>query len=400
MQTRWLKKIGFALIVLIGCGLTAQEFKEVTVTGSAEGSPDKAGEQALAKALRNAVQQGAGVDVLSETKVSNFQTEYDRVITSSFGYVKDYKITARNYSEKDKVYTVTVKASVGKGNPGMDQVMALRLLVKRMQSPRLLIQVKEKIAGEYNAEMPVAQTVLEEIAQKTGLEVFKQNAIQERDEKESDRAALLGDALESKVKKAGITSASDFKITAGVTGSVGKMKEPFPDVQVRDASVGINMQAVWTDTGELISTVNVPTLFFRGESNMALPYEMPEQLLRHYLMEILTGKVKGAEQDNAYSMFRKILAKWIVELDLGARVQLEFKQIDKETFDKLLAKLRGNPDISYAWRREFDSRLYSVIEIETRLDAAKIEDIVLAAVGRKFKIDTATKRRLRFIPDK
>ncbi len=324
--------------------------------------------------------------------------EYDRVITSSFGYIKDYKIISRSYSEKDKIYSVTIKAQVGKGSPGMDQVMALRLLIKRMQSPRLMIQVKEKISGEYNSEMPVSQAVLEEIAQKTGLEVFKQNVIQERDEKESDRAALLGDSLESKVKKAGITSTSDFKITANVNGSVGKLKEPFPDVQVRDASVGINMQAVWTDTGEVISTVNVPTLFFHGEANMGLPYEMPDQLLRHYLMEILTGKVKSAEQENAYTLFRKILAKWVVELDLGAKVQLEFKQIDKETFDKLIEALRGNPDISYAWRREFDSRLYSIIEIETRLDAAKIEDIVLADVGRKFKIDTATKRRLRFIP--
>ena len=398
MKMRILRNIVLCFILLAGCVLTAQELKEVTVTGSAEGTPDKAGEQALAKALRDAVQQGAGVDVMSETKVSNFQLEYDRVITSSFGYIKDYKIISKNYSDKDKIYSVTIKAQVGKGSPGMDQVMALRLLVKRMQSPRLLIQVKEKISGEYNSEMPVSQAVLEEIAQKTGLEVFKQNVIQERDEKESDRAALLGDTLESKVKKAGITSTSDFKITASVNGSVGKMKEPFPDVQVRDASVGINMQAVWTDTGEVISTVNIPTLFFRGEGNMSLPYEMPDQLLRYYLMEILTGKAKSAEQDNAYSLFRKILAKWVVELDLGAKVQLEFKQIDKETFDKLIEKLRGNPDISYAWRREFDSRLYSIIEIETRLDAAKIEDVVLAEAGRKFKIDTATKRRLRFMP--
>ncbi|MFA7231526.1 MAG: hypothetical protein WC071_09680, partial [Victivallaceae bacterium] len=239
---------------------------------------------------------------------------------------------------------------------------------------------------------------LEEIAQKTGIEVFKQNVIQEREERESDRAALLGDTLESKVKKAGIGSTSDFKIIANVNGSVGKMKEPFPDVQVRDASLGINLQAVWTDTGEVISTVNIPTMFFRGEGNMSLPYEMPDQLIRYYMLEVLTGKTKSSEQANAYSLFRKILAKWVVELDLGAKVQLEFNRMDKETMDKLMNALRKNQDISYVWRREFDSRLNSVIEIETKLDAGKIEDVVLADTGRKFKIDTATKRRLRFIP--
>lgn len=389
---------GICLIVVSFLS-TAQELKEVTASGSAEGTPDKAGELALAQALRDAVRQGAGVDVLSESKVSNFQTEYDRVITSSFGYVKDYKITGREYSAKDKIYTVTVKAQVAKGSPGMDQVLALRLLVKRMSSPRLLIQVKEKIGGEYNNDMPVSQAVLEELAQQVGLEVLKQNVIQERDERESSRAELLGDKLESKVKKAGITSSSDFKIIANINGSVGKMKEPFPDVQVRDASIGVNLQAVWTDTGEVIATVNVPTMFFRGEGNMSLPYEMPDQLIRQYLINILSGKTKSTEQDNAYSIFRKVMAKWIVELDLGAKIQLEFNRIDKESFDKLIVALRQNQGISYVWPREFDSRLYSIIEVETRMDTGALSDFVIKETRGKFKTDAATKRRLRFIPE-
>ena len=135
MKMRVLKNIILCLVLFASCGIRAQELKEVTVTGSAEGTPDKAGEQALAKALRDAVQQGAGVDVMSETKVSNFQVEYDRVITSSFGYIKDYKIISKNYSDKDKIYSVTIKAQVGKGSPGMDQVLALRLLVKRCSLP-------------------------------------------------------------------------------------------------------------------------------------------------------------------------------------------------------------------------------------------------------------------------
>jgi hypothetical protein len=394
-----LKKLLSVLLLMSALFVSAQDLKEVTASGSAEGTPDQAGEQALAQALRDAVRQGAGVDILSESKVSNFQTEYDRVITSSFGYVKEYTITSREYSNKDKIYTVKIKAQVAKGSPGMDQVLALRLLVKRMGSPRLLIQVKEKIGGEFNNDMPVSQTVLEELAQQSGIEVLKQNVIQERDDRESARAELLGDKLESKVKKAGISSSSDFKIIANISGSVGKMKEPFPDVQVRDASIGVNLQAVWSDTGEVIATVNVPTMFFRGEGNMSLPYEMPDQLVRQYLINILSGKTKSTEQDNAYSIFRKIMAKWIVELDLGAKVQLEFNKIDKEMFDKLIAGLRKNQNISYVWPREFDSRLYSVIEVETRMEPTALSELVVKETRSKFKTDSVTKRRLRFIPE-
>ena len=63
---------------------------EVEAVGRGSGNPDTARELALADALRNAVRQGAGVDILSESKVQNFQMEYDRVMTSSFGYVEDF----------------------------------------------------------------------------------------------------------------------------------------------------------------------------------------------------------------------------------------------------------------------------------------------------------------------
>jgi len=368
----------------------------------ASGNPDAAQEQALTRALREAVRMGAGVDVLSETKVQNFELEFDRVMTSSFGYIESYEVTAQSYDAGKQEYSVSVKAQVAKGRPKIDDMLALRMIVKRMKSPRVMIEATEKFSGDGMAgeEMNVAGAVLEELAQKTGLEIFRQSAIQSRDSRDADRAALLGDTLESKVKKAGITSTSDFKIFAEVKGQVGRMREPFPEVKVRDAALGVNLQAVWTDTGEVVATVTLPTTFHKGEAEMSLPYDMPEQLLRHYLTVMLTGGLPAFKQHNAEELFRRIIAKWIVELDLGAKVQLEFKQIDKTTLDKLIAILEKTPDISYVWRREFDRRLFSVVEVETRMSAEQLEDVVIKATNHKYEIDVATKRRLRFVPAK
>ncbi|MCX6984893.1 MAG: hypothetical protein NT118_09120, partial [Lentisphaerae bacterium] len=126
------------------------EVKEAVGMGMAEGTPDSASEQALAQALRDAVRKGAGVDVMSETKVENFQMEYDRILTASFGYVEKYEITEQKYDNKTQTYTVKIKAMVKKGAPGMDNVMALRLLVKRVESPRVLVVCDEKIVGYEN----------------------------------------------------------------------------------------------------------------------------------------------------------------------------------------------------------------------------------------------------------
>ena len=396
-------KYFFITIGLLFCMATAGlgSTKSVTASGSASGSPSSAGELALTNTLREAVRKGAGVDILSESKVQNFTMEYDRVMTSSFGYIKSYQVISRKYYTKKQLYVVVVKAEVAKGSPKMDQVLALRMLVKRMKSPRVVIECSENIAGiNQTGDSAITKMLLEEMAQKTGFEVFKKKTINARNQREAMRAKLLGDKLEAQVKEAGITSTSDFKIIAKVSGQIGSMREPFPEMKVRDVALGIDLQAVWTDTGEVVATVSLPTTYHKGERNMNLPYDMPQQLIRYYLNSMLTGRDPAFKTNNGYKLFRRIIAKWITELDLGAKVEVEFKQLNKSSLDKLIAKLKVNTGISYVWLREFDSRLYSIIEIESRLPVKKIEQIIVKQLGGLYKIDTVTKRRLRFIPTK
>ncbi len=394
----------FLFLLVISTCLSAVS---VTVTGSAEGNPDKAGELALAEALRNAVREGAGVDVMSESKVSNFQADYDIVMTSSFGYLESYKVLEQKYDKTTSIYTVKIQAEVGKSAPKMDKVMALRMLVKRMDSPRVMVICKEKIKGLEDPDSPLAAGVIDEITQNNGFELFNQEAVEEQSSKEAARAEILGDTLDAKAKSAGITSTSDFKIIADIKGSVGKLKEPFPEVYVRDTAIGIDLRALWTDTGEVIATVSIPTKNFKGEANMNLPYDMPDQLIRHYLTTILQGTEKGSENKDVYRLFSKVISKWITELDLGSKIKLEFKAIDKTQLDNLISKLKNVNGVSYVWRREYDKRLFSIVEVETRLTSSQLEDTILEILDSKdnmnkykYEIDQTTKKSLRFIPVK
>lgn len=375
--------------------------KSVTASGQATGTPASARELALTNALRDAVRQGAGVDILSQSKVQNFTLEFDRVMTSSFGYIKAYKVISRKYYTKKKLYVVTLKAEVSKGSPNMDQILALRLLVKRMQSPRVVVECTENIAGiNRSGDATLTTAILEEMAQKIGLEIFSKKTITARNKREAMRAKILGDKLEYQVKTANITSVSDFKIIAKVNGQVRPLREPFPNMKVRDVALGVDLQAVWTDTGEIVATVSLPTTYHKGESNMNLPYEMPRQLVRFYLKSMLNGTDPAFKHNNGYKLFRKIIAKWIVELDLGTKIELEFAQLDKPSLDNLLSKLKQTTGISYVWLREFDSRLDSIVEIESRLPTKNIEQLIINQLKGKYNIDTVTKKRLKFVPAK
>ena len=372
------------------------DVKEAVGIGMAEGTPDSASEQALAQALRDAVRKGAGVDVMSETKVENFQMEYDRILTASFGYVEKYEITEQKYDNKTQAYTVKIKAMVKKGAPGMDNVMALRLLVKRVESPRVLVVCDEKIVG-YENKTPLANDIISEMAQKTGFQVLDKEAVDTRSEKEARRDELLGDDKSAKIKRSGIATAYDIIITGTVTGEIGAIEEPFPDMKTRDVSFGFNLKAIWADSGETIAVVKLPAATFQAKG--LDPVTLPNQLARKYLAKVLEGQDVELKDENAYKLFRKIISKWITELDLGAKIRIELKQIDKKSLDDLIAALqKNNSNISYVWLREFDSRLFSVVEVETRLTSAKLADEVEKYIGKKYTLDQSTKRNIRYIP--
>lgn len=372
------------------------EAKEAIGVGTAEGTPDTASEQALAQALRDAVRKGAGVDVMSETKVENFQMGYDRILTASFGYVEKYEVTEQKYDSKAQTYTVKIKASVKKGTPGMDNVMALRLLVKRVESPRILVLCDEKITG-YDNKAPLANDIISEMAQKTGFQVLDKEAVDTRSEKEARRDELLGDDKSAKIKRSGIATAYDIIITGTVTGEIGAIEEPFPDMKTRDVSFGFNLKAIWADSGETIAVAKLPAATFQAKG--LDPVTLPNQLARKYLAKVLEGQDAELKDENAYKLFRKIISKWITELDLGAKIRIELKQIDRKSLDGLMASLqKNNGNISYVWLREFDSRLFSVLEVETRLTSSKLADEIDKCIGKKYALDQSTKRNLRYIP--
>ena len=387
----------FMMLILPYAGHAQEtEVREAVGMGIAEGTPDSASEQALAQALRDAVRKGAGVDVMSETKVENFQMGYDRILTASFGYVEKYDITEQKYDNKTQTYTVKLRAMVKKGTPGMDNVMALRLLVKRVESPRILVICDEKIIG-YENKTQLANDIISEMAQKTGFQVLDKEAVDTRSEKEAKRDELLGDDKAAKIKRSGIATAYDIIITGTVTGEIGAIEEPFPDMKTRDVSFGFNLKAIWADSGETIAIAKLPAATFQAKG--LDPITLPNQLARKYLAKVLEGQDVELKDENAYKLFRKIISKWITELDLGAKIRIELKQIDKKSLDGLIAALQKNDsNISYVWLREFDSRLFSVVEVETRLTSAKLADEVEKYIGKKYTLDQSTKRNIRYIP--
>ena len=95
----------------------------------------KAEDDAIANALRNAVEQVIGTMVESEVLVRNYQTIEDKIYSYTKGFVERYDVLSRS-QRGQTIYEVTIKAVVKKGNL-KDNLQALGLLIARKGKPRL-----------------------------------------------------------------------------------------------------------------------------------------------------------------------------------------------------------------------------------------------------------------------
>lgn len=101
----------------------------------------KAYEEAQKNALRNAVEQAAGVRIDADTAVVNNQLVRDQVFANTSGYVKAFTVSEKKIEKG--VATVKVKADVITDNLDKD-ITAARDLVKRMGTPSIVIVVQEQ----------------------------------------------------------------------------------------------------------------------------------------------------------------------------------------------------------------------------------------------------------------
>lgn len=100
-----------AVLLVLVCGMAAPvHARPVVVTGEGE---DK--QTALHTALRRAVEQVAGMHLASQTKVADFVVEYDRMVTSSGGFVKRYDILGEQRDPASGLWLVKIAAEVDEG---------------------------------------------------------------------------------------------------------------------------------------------------------------------------------------------------------------------------------------------------------------------------------------------
>lgn len=373
-----IRSAGF-LLLAAGCFLLAAAVApavEVEAEGRADAQLPNARETALADALREAVRRGVGVDLVSATQARDFTLDYDRVFAAACGHVRRYDVLESRV-RSDGFYLVRVRADVRAGNPDLRDRLALMKLVRLKQAPRCMVRA----SGEA-ALAEAARGWLEESARDLHFNLLDADTRAAEEARLERRDRLAGAKDRAAWRAESVSSRADLVIEVRVAG--GFATEKLYGADSRRVSVGLELRALRADSGAVVAAVSAPTRDF--SSALASADMAVREAVRRALVE---GEAPGLR------LFEKVLACWCAELDLGALVRLEFDGLSDAEHDRLLAALPGVRQVGSVWPRDFDAAGLSVVDIETRLNAAALKvEVVKLLPG--WSLDGATAQSLRF----
>lgn len=340
---RYVISLGMFILLLAAVSVSAVaqgELEKVIVAlGMAGGKAVRARDEAINNALRNAVEQGAGTYISSETTVEQMTLVEDRIYSESRGYIKSYAVLQEGMREG--IYHVKISAIV-KMEKLAEDLESIGLLIRKKRNPRVMVVVYSEAVnspywrvvqeGNRNAENQIESGLMAK-----GFQLV--DAGQVRRKKELETLLLQGDPLRAS------KMAKDFGAEILVEGNVRREfvheKELFGR-NMRFFSNEIRLKALETDTAKVI---------FSGYRTRPQSGPQALQPLEEATSELVDEMIKG------------ILEQWRKDVFQAGSYQLNLTGAsfqDISMFKEGLQQIRGLGDVQL---RSFQSGI-ALLEVK------------------------------------
>lgn len=361
--------IGFILsLIMIGMlpaqaeDTSAEQEQEVLARGVGAiigGDAAKAEDDALANALRNAVEQVIGTMIQSEVIVQNYQTIEDNIYSHTQGYVKSYEVVSKT-QRGENILEMTIRAVVKKGDL-KNNLEAIGVLMSRKGKPRLMVLVDEKNMDTHYytwaVDMNTTETELMNALLEKGFQFVDKEVAMRKIQKDMVLAALEGD--ESAAAKIGAQTGAEVLL---IGKAYSKAASGGPSV-LRQAGMvscqaSINLRAVRADDGTVLAT--------SGQQAAAAHIDQ------------LTGgtmALQRAARQIAGDISDKIINRWHKDVYTGTTINLRLLSVptfsDLVKFKNLLPVLvRG---VQQVYQRDYSGGT-ALFDLDVRGNASKVAE--------------------------
>ena len=357
--------------------------KWVTVEGVAAGTDGKARDQAVAQALRKAVEQACGVFLTAQSKTDNYQTVYDKIFANTVGYVREHKVlTVAHDGQKT---TARVRARVSTQKFAADWA-AIAHTVEQENNPRVIIAIAEAVhqgTGGPNFTVKDGGTVqskMEDFFLDKGIRLMDRKTAADVTKRDVLLAAIKDDDKE--VAALGARFKADVVITGRATAKFGKQIN-IAGQRLYQYTAKLNVRVIRTDSaGLLVSKTYGPetsnTLQRAGGDDKALAK--------------LAAK-------SAPKLLAAVVEAWRKQVNVQRNIQIVVAGMDFKkwkVFRDEVKKLRG----VNALRLRDITEAIATIDVEYRFKTTLLADKLTELTGTKLEVAEITANRLKLkIPE-
>ena len=329
----------------------------VTVTAAAAGVNKNAETEAVGFALRKAVEEACGTFIRAQTKVADYQTVYDKVISSTAGYVLEHKVL--KVTRKDGTTEVQVRARVS--TVKFEEAWANAAhTIERAGNPRVLVTVVE--ATSWKADDPdykandggVVQGKLEDFFNEKGLQLMDKATVDGVKKRDLALAAIKDDAAEQAAL--GAKFKADVIIVGKATAKFSQ-KITVGDAEMYQYNGTLSIRAVQCDSGRILMSASYT--FTSTETGKNAEDKVLAKL----------GK------DTAPKVLKDVLEAWRKRQNdgRGQNVELMISGMNRAAWKKFEAEVKDLDGVTAVRLRELTESM-ATIDVECQLTADNLAD--------------------------
>lgn len=302
------------------------ESKTVRVTAEGYDHDD-----ALKRALRKALEQGAGVQIAGYSQVANFELIRDTIYSRAAGVVSEYRILEERPGPGG-TSIITIEATVR-----ADAVAAtwgeVQNVLDQIGRPKIMVWIDEHIDGHLQKDSIVAGRI-EQMFTKVGFDLVAREALEDIRRRATAEAREEGNAA----KLAEL--AKDCGAHVFIRGSANANRagiENLYGIPAAFYNCDVQARVYYTDTGRLLASESLPLT----RSGVRSRKEFSPQAARSALV-----KATFPEADNpalrpplAIRIYEAVMEQWSTQLTAGGDIELEIQGLDFRGYARIKGAL-------------------------------------------------------------
>jgi len=358
--------------------------KWVTAEGVAAGVGEKAKDEAVAVALRKAVEQACGVFLTAQSKTLDYQAVYDRVFANTVGYVRQHKVLRTWTAGGNTHARVRARVSTQKFQKSWALIAHT---VNQENNPRVIVAIAEAVhhgtsGTTYEVKQDgTVQTTIEDFFITRGITLVDRATATNVSKRDLLLAAIKDDTTE--LAAIGARFKAEVVVTGRASAKFGKSIK-IEDQTLYQYTAKMNIRVVQTDSARVLvartfGPTRINTLQRGGGEDKALAK----------LADEAAPKVLAA-----------VVEAWRKRANISRTVTLSISPMDYELWKVFKAEVKPLRGVQALRLRDITEAVANV-DIEYGLSNENLADTLTGRL-KKIKLKvleiTANRIKLRVVP--